>query len=153
MKKFILLLLLSFSVNASESVMIEKGVYTKHLPSHYPYNNDNKMIALEYNKDKWYFNVSYFDNSFYRKSITLGSGYKVYSVYGFNLDLLFGAATGYDEAVPGMKIKMPCIDFVCFYVAPRISYGIPLTDHVYFTQSVKVFGTAAEVGLGLKYEF
>ena len=152
MYKFIFLLLFSLSVH-SESVMIEKSIYTKHLPSYYPYNNENNMTAIEYNKGDWYFNASKFDNSFYRKSITLGAGYNLYSAYRFDLDILFGGATGYSESVPGMRVRMPCIGSICFYLSPRITYSLTLTNGFYLVPSVKIFGSAAEFAAGLKYEF
>lgn len=152
MYKFIFLLLFSLSAHGDD-VTIESGFYTKHLPSYYPYNNDNNSISIQIKKGDWYFYGTKFDNSFYRESISLGSGYNFYSIYRFDFDILFGGATGYSESVPGMRIRMPCVGDICFYLAPRVSHSIPLIDHVYFTQSIKIFGSAVEVAAGLKYEF
>ena len=149
MYKFIILMLLSFNLYAQQSVSVEYGVFTTHLDDNYDYNNDNKMVAIEYNINNWYFNVSTFDNSFYKRSYTVGSGYKFYSIYNFNFDVLWGISTGY-HATPA---RLPIFGKIALYVAPRVTYDLDLTDNVAVTPSVKMLGSAVEIGVGAKYKF
>ena len=147
MLKFLILLLLSFNLYAQESIMIERGIYVTHLDSG-DYNEDNNILAVELNVDNLYFNISAFDNSFYDHSVSFGSGYKFYSVSGFNFDLLYGVVTGYKD-----HLLTPCLGMLCAYIVPRISYDMNLTERVAISQSVKLFGTAVVFGVGLKYKF
>lgn len=81
MKKYILLILLLFcySTHADNSVSIETSILTHHLDSG-DYNENNKLIGIEYQHDDWYFNASTFSNSYYNRTNTLGIGYRILSI-------------------------------------------------------------------------
>jgi putative salt-induced outer membrane protein YdiY len=149
MNRLILLLLLSFSAHAQDSATIEAGVYTDHLMEMESPNEDNRLVAVEYNVDRWYFNASTFVNTFDARSFTVGSGYKMVYGHGVSFDLLWGVVTGYEEG----QLKTLCTDSACLYIAPRLSYQLHITDNVAFKPSVKLLGAAVVVAVGVEYRF
>lgn len=151
MLKLIFLLFFSLGAQANESITVEFGVFTHHLTDvdSDSINEDNNLIALEYNIDKWYLNVATFDNTFHDKSMSIGSGYNIWSKYNFNLDVLWGIVGGYKEG----DLKSLCFKTTCAYISPRITY----THHLYKCLSVKPslkgFGSALTAAIGLECKF
>ena len=150
MYKFMFLLMFSFSV-ASESLTVEFGVYTKHLTDidYSDLNEDNNLIAIEYNIEKWYMNASIFKNTFNDNSMSIGSGYNIWSKYNFNLDVLWGIVGGYKEG----DLKSLCFSTTCLYITPRVTYSYHLTDNLIIKPSVKLFGSAFNAAIGLECDF
>lgn len=133
-----------------QSVMIDVSFYTQHFSSDgYDYNNDNDILGVEYKTGDWYWNVASLTNSFYEKSYTFGAGYNVVSYDGVDLDILFGAMTGYYDT----PINAPCYFDLCYYVAPRLSYSVQLTEQLSIKPSAKIMLTAMTLAVGFEYRF
>ena len=147
-------MLFSLSVH-SESVTLEFGIPngTWHLTDVDTYgeiNEDNNLFAVEYSPDdKWYIYFCTFDNTFYDKSMCIGTGYNLWSKYGLKLDALWGIVGGYKEG----DLKSLCFKTTCAYISPRITY----THHLYKCLSVKPslkgFGSAFNAAIGLECKF
>jgi hypothetical protein len=145
-------LIVSPPVCAEQSVTVEYGVYTTHLwdtYDDYDYNNDNNLIAFEYNNDRWYFNLATYNNSFNERSNAVGSGYNLYHGKSFDWDLLFGVASGYNSE----ESKTVCFGEFCIYAAPRVTYTYEVTRDWSIKPSAKLFYNAFNLGLGIEYSF
>ena len=137
--------MISMPVQAEQSISIETSFFTTHVAKRdgWIYNEDNKLIAIEYKIDEWYYNISTYNNTQFDRTWTAGLGLNYFTYKAVSFDLLVGAVHGYKEAPLSV---MP-------YIAPRVTLRYEITDTITIKTSTQIFYTAIMATAGIEYKF
>jgi hypothetical protein len=148
-------------VISSASFSINYGINTTHLDgngcntSHDCYNEDNGIIALEYNFEdsRWGMILATFENSHFNKTTAIGMSYDFYDAGWVNFELLGGVMKGYTAADIGDVYCDIGKEDICWFVAPRMN--VPVYSYRSFKVKVSalVLNTAVITTVGLEYKF
>lgn len=155
MKKTILALsLLSLNAHSIEldqlDFSLETGIFTTHLSTQnfvenneiHAINNNNNLIGFSVARGDLSLELSTFENSYYKRSYTVGIAYDLFSSEYLDLSVSGGIVKGYQEwMIPTNFYK----DYSVF-VAPTatIKYNSVFT-------SVRLLGEAINVSVGFKF--
>ena len=133
--------LIAMPVQAEQSVSLQTSFNTFHInkKAGWIYNENNKMFALELKRDRTYYTVTTYDNTRYKRSVSMGIGYNAYNSKYVELDGLTGLVSGYGN----LKV----------YLAPRVTFKYGLTKRLSVKTSTTMFGKAVISTAGFEYKF